>query len=224
MTETTLLCPIMIGRAQPLAMMENRLDLACKKQGSTLLIAGEAGIGKSRFVAEAKALAGKQRMWTLQGNCFEPDRAFPYAPLIDLLRDLGASHTDADLKELIGTAAPELVKISPEVAAWLPDVTPSPPTAPEQEKRRLFHALAQTLTRAAHEQSQLLIIEDIHWCDDNSLEFLLFFARQAATLPVLLLLTFRSDEIHESLRHFLATLARLPLSTEIELARLNAGE
>ena len=221
---TTLLCPVMIGRAQPLALLANSLDLARKGNAQTLLISGEAGIGKSRLVAEAKAQATTQGRQTLQGNCFEPDRALPYAPLIDLLRNLATSESGDEMSALAGAAAPDLVKLSPEVAARLPTVAPAPPTSPEQEKQRLFHALAQTLARIARERPLLLIVEDIHWCDDNSLEFLLYFARQAPTLHIPLLLTFRSDEIHESLRHFLATLLRLRIATEVELERLNAGE
>lgn len=221
---TTLLCPVMIGRDQPLALLANSLNPAREGNPPTLLISGEAGIGKSRFVAEAKAQAASQGAQTLQGNCFEPDRTLPYAPLIDLLRDLAASSTSDEISDLAGPAAPDLVKLSPEVAARLPTVAPAPPTSPEQEKQRLFHALAQTLARSAHPQPLLLIIEDIHWSDDNSLGFLLFFARQAPTLRISLLLTFRSDEIHDGLRHFLATLLRLRLATEVELERLNAGE
>ncbi|HKD74365.1 MAG TPA: hypothetical protein VKB76_02675, partial [Ktedonobacterales bacterium] len=70
----------------------------------------------------------------------------------------------------------------------------------------------------------VLVIEDMHWCDDISLEFLFFFARRITTQPILLLLTLRSDEISSSLSHFIAALERVRLATEIELDRLTAGE
>ena len=224
MPETTLLCPVMIGRSEPLATLDSHLDLSREGKGHTLLIAGEAGIGKSRFVAEAKARAVALGMRTLQGNCFEPDRAFPHAPLIDLLRHLSSAYAATDITTWIGPAATDLIKIAPEIGAWFPDVAPAPTTSPEQEKRRLFHALAQTIMRAAHDRPMLLVIEDLHWCDDSSLEFLLSFARQTTAHPILILLTFRSDETHAGLGHFLATMARLRLATEIELERLNASE
>src|SRR5579883_304912 len=125
---TTLLCPVMIGRAPALAALDTCLELTREGKAQTLLVSGEAGIGKSRFVAEAKAQATSRAMWTLQGNCFEPDRALPYAPLVDLLRDLVASQSEAALAELMGAGAPDLVKLSPEVAAWLPAIAPTSPT------------------------------------------------------------------------------------------------
>jgi len=73
-----------------------------------------------------------------------------------------------------------------------------------------------------------IVIEDIHWCDDTSLEFLLHFARRIASRnapqPVLLLLTYRSDEVHPALQHFLAELDRARLATELNLGRLAAVE
>ncbi|MGO8946092.1 MAG: helix-turn-helix transcriptional regulator [Ktedonobacterales bacterium] len=220
----TLLCPIMIGRAQPSAVLSRYLELADTGHGHTLLIAGEAGIGKSRFATEAKVRAHARGMQAAQGNCFESDRAVPYAPLIDLLRDLLSNRSSSGIAELLGTAAPELVKLSPEVNARLPGVVPAPTATPEQEKRRLFHALTQTLIQVAQDRPLLLVIEDIHWCDDNTLDFLLSWARLTATYPVLVMLTFRSDEIQDSLSRFLATMARLRIATEIELERLNASE
>ena len=221
---TTLLCPIMIGRAEPTATLNRCLELTQAAHGNTLLIAGEAGIGKSRFATEAKAHARVLGMQAVQGNCFESDRVFPYAPLIDLLRDLLDNRPLPDVAELLGAAAPDLVKLSPEISARLPGVIPAPSATPEMEKRRLFHALSQTLIRVAEEQPLLVVIEDVHWCDDNTLDFLLAWARVAVTYPVLVMLTFRSDEIQDSLSRFLATLARLRLATEMELERLSVGE
>ncbi len=66
---------------------------------------------------------------------------------------------------------------------------------PEQEKHRLFAALTQFFTGQAMKQPVLLIIEDIHWSDDTSLEFLYYLARRCSAHPLLLLLTYRSDEV-----------------------------
>lgn len=214
----------MIGRAQPAATLNTCLELAHAGQGQTLLIAGEAGIGKSRLATEAKRDALALGMQVVQGNCFESDRAFPYAPLIDLLDNLLGNRSASGIADLLGTAAPELVKLSPEINVRLPGIVPAPTATPEQEKRRLGHALTQTLIRIAEERPLLLVIEDIHSCDDNTLDFLLSWARLAPTYPVLVLLTFRSDEIEDGLSRFLVTMTRLRLGTDLELKRLSVSE
>ena len=70
----------------------------------------------------------------------------------------------------------------------------------------------------------LTIIEDVHWSDDASMEFLLHLARRVATLPVLLLMTYRSEELNEGLRHFLAELDRARLARELTLGSLTIEE
>jgi class 3 adenylate cyclase len=79
-------CPILIGRASQLDDLHQHIDRASDGHGQTVLIAGEAGVGKSRLVAEAKAYAAARGFLLLQAACFPQDSACPYAPLIDLLR------------------------------------------------------------------------------------------------------------------------------------------
>ena len=81
-----IVCPVMIGRAPQLELLARVVDEVCAGRGQTLLVTGEAGIGKSRLVAEAKAHAERLGVLVLQGHCFESDRSLPYAPLLDLLR------------------------------------------------------------------------------------------------------------------------------------------
>ena len=91
LAESSMICPVLIGRTAQLDALDRRLESAHDGRGQVVLIAGEAGIGKSRLVAEAQARAVEQAFAIVQGRCFEPDRALPYAPLLDLLRaHLGA--------------------------------------------------------------------------------------------------------------------------------------
>jgi predicted ATPase len=79
--ETPIVCPLLIGRERQLDLLSRLVEQARAGQGHTALIAGEAGIGKSRLVAELKPAAIAQGLTILQGRCFEPDRVLPYAPL-----------------------------------------------------------------------------------------------------------------------------------------------
>lgn len=211
----SILCPVLIGRDAQVAALARLLDLARSGQGQIALISGEAGIGKSRLVAEARKLAAAQGFMLLQGNCFEPDRVLPYAPLIDLLRTL-----------------PPTMTLPPDLLALLAGQSSGQRTHaaedPEQAKRHLFQTLTDFFV-APHSQftihhSPLIIIEDLHWSDDSSLDFLLHLARALTSRPIALLLTYRSDEIQPTLVHFLAELERRRLATELPLARFGQPE
>src|SRR5947209_3702025 len=115
--DQAVVCPITVGRAQNLEALRRCVEQVQGGKGQTLLIAGEAGIGKSRLVAEARAYAAHLGFLVLQGNCFESDRSLPYAPLLDIM------HTP-------------LAAGLPEITSFLPAITLGPAREPEQEKRR----------------------------------------------------------------------------------------
>jgi DNA-binding CsgD family transcriptional regulator len=226
-----IVCPALIGRTPSLEALLRLMEQACGGHGHILLIAGEAGMGKSRLVAEAtirfrssQAQATSPAMLILEGRCFEPDRSLPYAPLLDLLHSFLAPRSPEDIAACLEQDAPELIKLLPELGALFPDLTPASSHDPEQEKHHLFHALTHFLTRLSATQPLLLIIEDIHWSDDTSLEFLLYLARRITSHPMLLLLTYRSEEAFPLLTPFLAKLDRERLATELTLAPLTFDE
>src|SRR5581483_10418159 len=159
--------PILIGRPQAVNVIAGALGEARAGRGQILILAGEAGIGKTRLVAETKSRALAQGFRILQGNCFEPDRTLPYAPILDLLRGFSSARSWEEFVRDFRDIAAELVKLLPELAVRLPHVMPSSPLQPEQEKRRLFQVLTDFFTQVAAIQPLLLIIEDLHWSDDT---------------------------------------------------------
>ncbi len=206
MLERPVTCPVLIGRTQALEAVGAALESARKGRGQILLVAGEAGIGKSRLAREAKTLANG--MMVLQGNCFESDRALPYAPLVDLLRAFCHGRTPEEIGKAFGPWGQYLARLIPEVAGIVPGPAPSPIPDQGQEKRDLFHAVSQFITRLAATQPVLLIVEDLNFADDASLDALLYCARRVAAEPVLSLMTYRLDEIGPALGEFLAQLDR----------------
>jgi DNA-binding CsgD family transcriptional regulator len=222
--DTSVVCPVLIGREASLASFERIFAQVKGGQGQAVLVSGEAGIGKSRLVAEARALAGPEQVCFLQGSCFEQDRALPFAPLVDLLRSLLLTDSrEAFLPHLV-PLAPELIKLVPDLALFLPEVSPTPVLAPEQEKHRFFAALTHCLLRLAGPRPLALVMEDLHWSDDTSLEFLLGLARHLRSRPLLLLLTYRREEVHPPLAHFLAALDRGRAALECSLSPLSIEE
>jgi DNA-binding CsgD family transcriptional regulator len=107
----------------------------------------------------------------------------------------------------------------------LPAVAPSPALDPEQAQQRLFRTLAQVLialgTHDSFPAPMVLILEDLHWCDETTLAFLPILMRHIADHSLLLVLTYRSDEVGDDLRHFLALLDRTRQVHEIALGRLD---
>jgi DNA-binding CsgD family transcriptional regulator/Tfp pilus assembly protein PilF len=222
-----IICPVLIGRAQELTYLRLLVDRARNGQEQVVLLSGEAGIGKSRLVAEAKAYAAAHGFLLLEGQCFQTDSASPYAPLLDLFRAYFARRTPTSLPDPMHSFASMLLRLLPELALQFPDLTnvPAPlPGEPEEEKRRLFAAMTHFVTEQAAQQPLLLVVEDIHWCDDLSLDLLLHLARRLRQAPLLLLVTYRSEEMHPHLRRWLTQLDRERLAQEYSLARLSRAE
>ncbi len=213
---TPVLCQALIGRASEREMLYQFVERARDGQGQVVLVCGEAGIGKSRLLAEAKVRAAEDFL-ILQGHCFQVDSSYPYAPLLDLLRAFAAQSPLATAENAI---VRDFARLLPELAQSLPYPLPAPLSDPEQEKRRLFAALTRFFREVADQQPVLLIIEDLHWCDDISLELLQSLARLCPTRPLLLLMTYRSDEVQPELQRFLARLDRERLTRELRLRPL----
>lgn len=249
------LSPVLIGRTSQLEVLTHLLEQIRAVNAPTphiISLTGEPGIGKSRLVAEAKIQAVSLGFTVLQGNCFEPDHSFPYAPWLDLLRAFCASHSADQLAlTLLGSRSAQaaratpLLNLLPDLATYLPNVMSVPPLQPDQEKRRLFEAFlrffsavlslesvngSKTSTTATAEKEHrgrlLLTIEDLQWCDAASLELLLYLTRRLSPQPILFLLTYRLEDAHiqPELRAFLAELDRSRSAVELTLDRLTRDE
>ncbi len=220
---TSVICPILIGRTAELSAFHLLIDQVKSGRGQVALLWGEAGVGKSRLVAETKTYAASQGFLLLQGNCFQADRAFPYAPFLDLLRSCFSSSSPLTRHNDLTSFAKEFSRFLPDVAPLIPEHTPLVvPSSldPEQEQRRLFALLLHFFTQQAIRQPLLFIVEDLHWSDESSLELMLYLARGCRHLPILFVLTYRSDEVSPELRHSLAEFDREHLAQDFSLQRL----
>ncbi len=220
-TDQPVTCPEVIGRAAELAFLERVLRDAMRSVGQVVLLSGEAGIGKTRMIASAKASASQAGYVVLESSCFEPDSMVPYAPLIDLFRELLLDSNSSAVAHALDAAAPGMVGVVPEFSVRVPGLVRSQLFEPDQERHSLFHTVFRFLVDLSRAQPVLLIIEDLHWCDDTTLELLLYIARKLASVPLLLLVSYRSEEPQPNLRHLLAELDRQRLATEVVLSPLD---
>lgn len=205
-------------------ILEQAWQAAAQGSGSCILLAGEAGIGKTRLIAELRRRHAGGNFAVLQGNCFEPDVSFPYAPWVDALRLWLSRSSTEEIRELLGPLAADLVQVLPELSSLLPDISPAPALDPEAEKRRLFQSMAQLFSRLASSGPLLFILEDLHWSDEISLELLHFLARRVSGYPILLVATYRNDELSPPLVHLVAQLDRERLVRELTLKPLGFEE
>jgi DNA-binding CsgD family transcriptional regulator/tetratricopeptide (TPR) repeat protein len=222
-----LICPTLISRTHERAVLRSLMDAAKGEQGCVALISGEAGIGKSRLVAEAKAQASAQGFLLLQGSCFQADSSYPYAPLLDLLSAFLAGRSSLPLVAEQEPLLSELAGLLPDLALLLPEHLSSPQLntlQPTEQKHRLWSVLTQLFISQAAMHPVLVIVEDLHWCDESSLDFLLSLGRHARSHPLVCLFTYRSDEPSPGLRHWLAQLDRERLAQEISLAPLSRSD
>src|SRR5438128_9836788 len=125
-------CPVVIGRMQELTTLRLLVDRVHGGEAQVVLVSGEAGIGKSRLVAEAKASAAAYGFLLLEGQCFQTDSTFPYAPLLDLFRAYfarwarWARWAPTSLPDPTHSFASTLSRLLPELALLFPDLATLP--------------------------------------------------------------------------------------------------
>ena len=195
----------LVGRSRELSVLDMLLHRAKQSQGQVVFIVGEAGIGKTRLLTALCSLAGRNGFAIVRGESLEQDHEFPYAPIVDGLRTHFSAMTTDALRQVIGPYQPEMVGLLPELALRVSDTRRSVPLEPEAEKRRLFEVLVQVYQRLPA-SGLLLIFEDIHWCDVNSLEFFQTLTRRIGSLPIMIALSSRwaaSDSEVAKLRLYL---------------------
>jgi DNA-binding CsgD family transcriptional regulator/tetratricopeptide (TPR) repeat protein len=220
--------PVFVGRATELRRLRAAFGQARAGRGATLLVAGEAGIGKTRLVDEFLGDARDAGATVVRGESLPlGDAGLPYAPFVAALRSLTRSLPPARLEEVVGHGRADLAHLLPDLGPI--DSEPSHADASPAvsgAKARLFEAVLGTLRRLADEACLVLVIEDLHWADSSTRDLLRFLIPNAREDRMLLVVTYRSDELHRRhpLRPLLAEFARLDGVDRIDLVGLAEGE
>src|SRR5689334_19699177 len=205
---------VFVGREQELAALEAALARADAGEGSVVLLAGESGIGKSRLIGELTERARASGATVLTGECLElAEGELPFAPIVGALRSLGRDQVE----ELIGPAHDELARLLPELATGAPQGAGADGAFGSQS--RLFEQLLGVLSALGREAPVLLVVEDLHWADRSTRDFISFLVRNARRERLALVASYRSDELHRRhpLRPFVLELERSGQAVRVEL-------
>jgi DNA-binding CsgD family transcriptional regulator/tetratricopeptide (TPR) repeat protein len=214
---------IFVGRVAERARLAAALDAASSGEPGVILLGGEAGIGKTRLVGELISSARSSGALALTGRCLElTTGALPFAPIVELVRDLQRRLSDADLEAVLDADRSTLALLDPHLgAASATDLTPT-----SSPQFRLYRAFADVLARASAARAIVMLVEDVHWADASTLDLLRYLTRGLIAERLLVILTFRSDELHRRhpLMPFLSQLGRLHHVERLEMPRFGPRE
>jgi class 3 adenylate cyclase/tetratricopeptide (TPR) repeat protein len=214
-----------VGRDRELADLERSLERAIGGRGHLVLVAGEAGIGKSlladEFARRARA-AGAHVFW---GRSWEAGGAPAYWPWVQALRACVRAARPESLRADLGTGAADIAQLVPELRELLPDL-PAAAAESEGARFRLFDSTASLLRNASHRRPLVVVLDDLHAADEPSLLLLQFLAPQLTETRVLVLGMYRETDLEgdHPLRPALAEFARAPGTSTLSLAGLTRDD
>lgn len=190
-----ILCPVLIGREPEMGRLETLLRDCLSGRGRTALVSGEAGVGKTAVLRHFARQARANGARVFWSECTEIEARRPLGPFIDIAR-------------------------AADRAALLP--TADKATA-ETDRYRLYSALTTLLGDLARDRPTVIVVEDLHWADEASLELFPHFARKLRDVALLLVGTYRTDELHRRhpLRPMLTELSRTRVVEDVTLPRLS---
>jgi class 3 adenylate cyclase/tetratricopeptide (TPR) repeat protein len=206
------------------ASLRRLLDDARAGHGRLGVVAGEAGVGKSRLVAEIGNEAEARNMRVLTGHCVEMSGAPPYLPYVEMIEHaISSPRSPLALRQALGDVAAEIARIAPALRRAFPDIPPPVELPAELARRYVWNSLGEFVGRAAQLQPLLLVLEDLHWADESTVLVTEYLAPLLPEMPVLILGTYRDLDV--DLQHPLASavgrLGRRRLVERVSLRRLS---
>ena len=215
--------PVFVGRREEVASLVALLHRATAGEPGFAIIAGEAGVGKTRLVQELTGHATGLGFTVLTGHCVELGaEGLPLAPLIDALRALARTTAPGELAEVLGPARRGLGRLLPE----LDPGGAAEPAADGIQVAQLLELVLGLLGRLSARRPLMLVLEDLHWADQSTRELVAFLVRSLRGVRVVLLATYRSDELNRRhpLRPLVASWERLRSVEHVELRRFDHDE
>jgi DNA-binding CsgD family transcriptional regulator/tetratricopeptide (TPR) repeat protein len=213
------------GRSRELATLRTLIPRADAEGLRFALVGGEAGSGKSRLVREFALAAAADDALVLYGACDSEVRR-PYRPFVEALDQLVRTIEPQALRAALGPEGGELLRLLPDLAQKVGELSPPVAADPDTERHRLHVAVGDLLASVGQEVPLVVIIEDGHWADTPTLLLLRHLARGASEARALVVATFRDTEaeVPEALSAALVDLRRSEGIVRLRLGGLSADE
>jgi class 3 adenylate cyclase/tetratricopeptide (TPR) repeat protein len=215
-----------VGRSEERSLLRQAVERAAGGAGGVALIAGEAGLGKTRLVDEIAVEARARGMFVVRGHCSEMEGAPPYVPFVEAI-EYGLTVTARDVfRAAMGDAGPEIARFVPKVRLAYPDLPPQLALPTDQARHYMFESVCDFFERAAKIQPMLIALEDLHWADVSTTQLLESIAKRASRAAFLVVGTYRDVDVGrgDPFARGIEHLPRLPSVSRITLKRLTEAE
>src|SRR5271157_3060638 len=228
-----------VGRKRHIEALKEAFETVKSGKGQVVGIVGEAGVGKSRLLLEFRNTLPKGDYWYYEGRCLHYGGSMPYLPILDITRSLiGVKEGEQEhvirrkLKERILGIDENLKHIIPpyqELLSLKVDDEEFAKLEPKQKREKTFEAIRDLLIRGSQDRPIVLVVEDVHWIDKTTEEFLSYMIGWLPKTRILLLLFYRPEYTHQwgsKSYYSMIGLGHLSTTTSAELvaAILEGGE
>jgi class 3 adenylate cyclase/tetratricopeptide (TPR) repeat protein len=215
-----------VGRSEERSLLRQAVSRAIAGSGGVALIAGEAGLGKTRLVDEIAAEAKASGMFVVRGQCYDMEGSLPYVPFVEAIEYGLTVATQDAFRSAMGDAGPEIARFVPKVRVAYPDLPPPLALPSDQARHYMFESVCDFFGRAAAIQPMLVVLEDLHWADESTTQLLESVARRVGRAPLLVIGTYRDVDLHPGhpFMRGIEHLSRLQTVSRITLKRLSAIE
>jgi DNA-binding NarL/FixJ family response regulator len=217
---TKLAAPL-VGRARELEVLERTLAAACEGLARVLALSGEPGIGKTRLLQELARKADSHGCLVLEGRAAEFERELPFGVLLDACDEYLESLDGLTAERLAGDGLAELATVFPSLRSLVPDAAP---VALAHERYRAHRAVREMLERLAKRQPVVLLLDDLHWADDASIELISHLLRRPPRAGVAVASAYRSGQAPSLLARAVDSLTAQAGLERIELGPLGPDE
>jgi class 3 adenylate cyclase/tetratricopeptide (TPR) repeat protein len=215
-----------VDRDDERAALRHCVDGANEGKGGLAVVAGSAGVGKTRLVEEVGAEARARGLQFFVARCDETGQRDPYMPLVEVLEAVRRRLSPESFRDLIGEHAGEIARLLPDLRRRYPDIPPPADVPPDEERRYLFVTVQQVLARLAAIRPVVILLDDLHWADEPTLRLIDYLAAELQELAILIVATYVREEAPAAspLHEILTKLHRRQLVESIPVGDLGESD